>query len=70
MSYENLITRAQAAPAFSALVDPDDPSFLTHGDMPARLIAYCTRSNQITPVDEGALIRCCLESRAQVPLDN
>ncbi len=64
MSYENLITRAQAAPAFSALVDPDDPSFLTHGDMPARLIAYCTRSNQIPPVDEGALIRCCLESLA------
>jgi rhamnulokinase len=64
MLYEELITRAQAASAFSALVDPDDPSFLAHGDMPARLMAYCTRTQQIPPCDEGALIRCCLESLA------
>ncbi|WP_165234354.1 rhamnulokinase [Aquisphaera insulae] len=64
MTYEELTARAQVAPPFSALVDPDDPSFLSHGDMPARLAAYCTRTNQTLPADEGAIVRCCLESLA------
>ncbi len=32
--------------------------------MPARLAAYCTRTGQAPPADEGALVRCCLESLA------
>jgi rhamnulokinase len=63
-SYEELTARAQAAPPFAALVDPDDVSFLAHGDMPARLSAFCTRTGQLPPCDEGAMIRCCLESLA------
>ena len=35
LSYEEIIARAQVAPAFTALVDPDDSSFLAPGDMPA-----------------------------------
>jgi rhamnulokinase len=62
LSYEELTTRAQAAPPFAALVDPDDPTFLAHGDMPARLSAYCTRTSQTPPSNEGAMVRCCLES--------
>ena len=64
MSYEELTARAQVAPPFSALVDPDDSSFLSPGDMPARLAAFCTRTGQKPPSDEGALVRCCLESLA------
>jgi rhamnulokinase len=45
-------------------VDPDDATFLAHGDMPARLTAYCGRTGQAPPGDEGALVRCCLESLA------
>jgi rhamnulokinase len=63
-SYEELTARAQVAPRFSALVDPDDASFLSPGDMPSRLAAYCVRTNQAPPADEGALVRCCLESLA------
>ena len=63
-SYEELIARAQAAPPFAALVDPDDATFLAPGDMPARLAAYCTRTGQAPPADEGAFVRCCLESLA------
>ncbi len=63
-TYEDLIARAQVAPPFKTLVDPDDTSFLATGDMPARLAAYCNRTNQAPPVDEGALVRCCLESLA------
>jgi rhamnulokinase len=64
MSYEELTTRAQVAPPFSTLVDPDDASFLAPGDMPARLAAFCARTAQTPPRDEGALVRCCLESLA------
>ena len=64
MSYEEMMARAQVAPAFATMVDPDDASFLAHGDMPARLVAYCTRTKQIPPINEGAMIRCCLESLA------
>ena len=63
-SYEELIARAQVAPPFAALVDPDDATFLAPGDMPARLAAYCTRTGQAPPADEGAIVRCCLESLA------
>ena len=52
-SYEELIARAQVAPPFAALVDPDDTSFLAPGDMPARLAAYCTRTGQAPPPTRG-----------------
>lgn len=63
-TYEELIPRAEAAKPFAALVDPDDASFLSHGDMPARLAAFCTKSGQAPPADEGAFVRCALESLA------
>jgi rhamnulokinase len=63
-SYDELLVRAQAARPFAALVDPDDTSFLSPGDMPARLAAYCTRTGQERPADEGALVRTALESLA------
>lgn len=64
MSYEELTARAQAAPPLAALIDPDDPSFLAPGDLPSRLSAFCQRTGQIPPCEEGALIRSCLESLA------
>ncbi|MBV8267260.1 MAG: rhamnulokinase [Planctomycetaceae bacterium] len=64
LSYEELIPRAEAAMPFAALVDPDDATFLTPGDMPARLAAFCIRTGQTPPADEGAFVRCALESLA------
>ena len=64
LSYEEIIAQAQVAPPFATLVDPDDTSFLAPGDMPARLVAYCARTAQAPPVNEGAMVRCCLESLA------
>jgi rhamnulokinase len=63
-SYSELIERANSAPAFTSLVDPDDPSFLSPGDMPARIAAFCERTGQPVPADEGAFVRCALESLA------
>jgi rhamnulokinase len=63
-SYEELIQKAEAAKPFAMLVDPDDASFLAHGDMPARLTAFCTRTGQAPPGEAGAFVRCALESLA------
>jgi rhamnulokinase len=64
LSYEELTNRAQVAPPFAALVDPDDTAFLAPGDMPSRLAAFCKRTGQTLPADQGAIVRCCLESLA------
>lgn len=63
-SYEELIPMARDATPFAALVDPDDASFLAPGDMPARLAAFCRKTGQTPPSDEGGFVRCCLESLA------
>jgi rhamnulokinase len=63
-SYDELVSAAAAAPAFAALVDPDHPSFLFPGDMPARLAAFCQATGQAPPQDEGGFVRCALESLA------
>ncbi|BBA95718.1 putative rhamnulokinase [Actinacidiphila reveromycinica] len=59
-----LLARAAEAPPFAALVDPDAPEFLAPGDMPARITAYCRRTGQRPPADQGAMVRCILESLA------
>src|SRR5262249_51409507 len=64
LPYEALVPRAEAARPFAALVDPDDTTFLAPGDMPTRLAAFCTETGQKPPQDEGAFVRCALESLA------
>jgi rhamnulokinase len=63
-SLEHLLALAQSAPALRSLVNPDDPAFATPGDMPARIVDYCKRTVQSPPGDEGAIVRCILESLA------
>ncbi|HEX8627352.1 MAG TPA: rhamnulokinase family protein [Catenuloplanes sp.] len=63
-TYPELTAAAAAAPAFRTLVDPDEPSLLGMGDMPARLAAACRRAGEPVPPDRGATVRCILESLA------
>jgi rhamnulokinase len=63
-SYNDLTKLAAAAPPFKTLIDPDDGSFLTPSDMPARMTEFCTRTGQTPPDSHGAFIRCALESLA------
>ncbi len=63
-SYADLADLAAAAKPFLAIVDPDDPSFLAPGDMPARITAYCKKTGQTPPAGPGETIRTCLESLA------
>ncbi len=64
VAYADLVALAERAPAFAAFMDPDDSSFLRPGDMPARIIEYCVRTNQTPPQDKGAIVRLALESLA------
>ncbi|MEN3307634.1 MAG: rhamnulokinase [Micromonosporaceae bacterium] len=59
-----LLAAAAAAPAFAAVVDPDDARFLAPGDMPARIDGYCTETGQPPPADRPGYVRCVVESLA------
>lgn len=63
-SYPELVHMAEAAPAFACFIDPDDSMFLPAGDMPKRVREYAARTNQGVPQNEGALVRCIMESLA------
>jgi len=64
LSYDELARRAEAAPPFVSLIDPDDPSFLGPPDMPAAIEAFCMGAGQPLPQNRGAIARCVLESLA------
>ncbi|MGY8823881.1 MAG: rhamnulokinase [Candidatus Latescibacterota bacterium] len=63
-SYGELTDMAAQAPAFTALVDPDDERFIAPGDMPARLRGFCGETDQPVPGDVGTIVRGALESLA------
>ena len=60
----SLLVAAGELPAGGPVVDPDDPSFLPPGDMPARIAAACARLDQPAPRSRVALVRCILDSLA------
>jgi rhamnulokinase len=45
-------------------IDPDAEDFLNPLDMPSAIRDFCCQTGQKLPDDEGALVRCCLESLA------
>jgi rhamnulokinase len=64
LDYDTLTERAAAAPPFRSLVEPDDNRFLAPGDLPGRIADFCRETHQPVPEDEGAVVRCALESLA------
>ena len=63
-AFDELIQRAGEALPLTSLVNPDDASFVAPKDMTAAIRDYCTRSGQIAPATEGAIVRAALESLA------
>jgi rhamnulokinase len=55
---------AGSAPPFDSLINPADPRFLTPGDMPLKIQAFCRETRQTVPRKPGSIIRCVLESLA------
>ncbi len=62
--YAELTEMAAAARPFAAVLEPDHQSFLTPGEMPARIEAYCRQTGQIPPASKGEMVRTCLEGLA------
>jgi rhamnulokinase len=63
-TYAELTVAAAREPVSTTLIDPDDPRFLTHGDMPARIEAFCRETDQRPPAGRAAVVRCILDSLA------
>ncbi|HEY2672771.1 MAG TPA: rhamnulokinase family protein [Rugosimonospora sp.] len=59
-----LLAAAGSVAPFGSLVDPDDAGFLAPGDMPARIDAYCARTDQPAPAGRPGYVRCIMESLA------
>jgi len=63
-SWDDLNRLAAHATPLVSIIDPDDRSFLAPDDMPEAIRDYCRRTGQTIPGDQGAIIRCALESLA------
>jgi rhamnulokinase len=61
---EQLLSEAARVPAFTSLVDPDDPVFLHPGDMEARIGQVCRATGQTPPRSRAETVRCILDSLA------
>jgi rhamnulokinase len=55
---------ATASAPFESLINPNDPRFLTPGDMPLKIQAFCKETGQEVPRKPGPILRCVLESLA------
>jgi rhamnulokinase len=59
-----LLAAAARVPAFTAVVDVDDPRFLPPGDAPARIAQACAETGQTPPQGQAETVRCVLDSLA------
>jgi rhamnulokinase len=63
-TYEELMRLAEAAPAFTSVLNPDDASFMLPASMPAAIADFCRKTGQAVPEAPGAVVRCALEGLA------
>ena len=63
-SWEEVMQLAVPAASFRSLVDVDASEFLAPDNMPAAIREHCRRTGQPAPHDDGAVVRCCLDSLA------
>jgi rhamnulokinase len=64
LDYAALAELAIEAPAFTAFIDPDHPSFSTAGDMPEKIQEYCRATGQAVPQVKGKILRIATDSIA------
>jgi rhamnulokinase len=60
--YDALLAEIDGAPAFAALIDPDEPRFLAPEDMPAAINSYLLEHGQAPLQAPAAFARCIMES--------
>ena len=62
--WEDLNRMSAAAKPLVAFIDPDAADFLAPKDMPVAIRQFTRRTGQTVPEDEGAVLRCALDSLA------
>ena len=60
--YDTLLADVDGVPAFAALIDPDDASFLAPQDMPSAINTYLVEHEQRPLSAPSAFARCIMES--------
>jgi rhamnulokinase len=63
-SYAELTAMAAASKPLVSLINPDHSPFLTPGDMPGKIAAFCRTTKQPIPDSVATYIRTCLDSLA------
>jgi rhamnulokinase len=63
--HDELLGAAATLPAGGPRIDPNDPTLLAPGDMPARIAAACTARDLRPPTSPAAFVRCILDSLAR-----
>jgi rhamnulokinase len=62
--WEDLNRLSAAAKPLVSFINPDVPDFLAPDNMPEAICQFCQATGQPVPEDEGAVLRCALESIA------
>jgi rhamnulokinase len=62
--WEDLNRLSAAAKPLASFINPDAPDFLAPDDMPRAIREFCQQTGQPVPEDEGAVLRCALDSLA------
>jgi rhamnulokinase len=62
--WEDINRLAAAARPLVSFINPDAADFLAPDDMPRAIADFCARTGQTVPQNEGAVLRCALDSLA------
>ncbi len=63
-SFAQMEAWAKEAVPFQSLINPDDESFNTPGNMPEKIREFCRKTGQHVPETVGEVVRCIYESLA------
>jgi rhamnulokinase len=62
--WEDLNRLSASAKPLVSFINPDASEFAAPGDMPEAIRLFCKRTGQTVPEDEGAVLKCALDSLA------
>lgn len=63
-SFDELDRMVTEAEPFVAFIDPDNDLFYSPGQMPDKIVEYCSRTGQRVPENKAQILRCVIESLA------
>ncbi|QSH40522.1 rhamnulokinase [Lentisphaerota bacterium ZTH] len=64
ITFADMEAMAGEAEPLKYLIDPNDTSFLTPGDVPERIREFCENTGQGTPESDAEILRCIYDSLA------